>query len=122
NHPVCISIGIAGNEVADEFAKKSTKEGPKFEIPASKVISRYYSKPPHFRDGKQTWMKAKQEVLSIISYQKYPTSHHSVRGMSFNSLAMDPFPASLKASISITQIFMPVRKWATLCTLLLAAC
>ncbi|GBO15950.1 hypothetical protein AVEN_160962-1 [Araneus ventricosus] len=35
-----------------------------------KVISRNCSKPLHFRDGKQTGMKAKQEDLSIIIIQK----------------------------------------------------
>ncbi|GBM45778.1 hypothetical protein AVEN_208096-1 [Araneus ventricosus] len=68
-------IGIAGNEAADELAKKATKEGPKFEIPVPKVISKNYTKPPHFRDGNETGMKAKQEEFSIISYQKSPTSH-----------------------------------------------
>ncbi|GBL94161.1 hypothetical protein AVEN_163492-1 [Araneus ventricosus] len=29
-------IDISGNEVAEELAKKATKEGPKFEIPAPK--------------------------------------------------------------------------------------
>ncbi|GBM01037.1 hypothetical protein AVEN_55543-1 [Araneus ventricosus] len=35
-------IGIVGNEAADGLAKKATKEDPKFEIPAPKVISRNY--------------------------------------------------------------------------------
>ncbi|GBM60786.1 hypothetical protein AVEN_188450-1 [Araneus ventricosus] len=66
-------------------------------------------------------MKAKQEDLSIISYQESQTSHHPGSGKLFNSLlAMDPFPASLEGPISITQIAVPVEKWAT-CTLLLAA-
>ncbi|GBM19460.1 hypothetical protein AVEN_259364-1 [Araneus ventricosus] len=42
-------------------------------------------------------MKAKREDLSIISYQKSPTSHHPGPGRLFNSpRVMDPFPASLK--------------------------
>ncbi|GBN68825.1 hypothetical protein AVEN_162709-1 [Araneus ventricosus] len=59
----------------------------------------------------------KQEELSIISYQKSPTSHHPGPGRLFNSpLDMDPFPSSLKRSIYITQIIVRVGKWATLCT------
>ncbi|GBN97333.1 hypothetical protein AVEN_129567-1 [Araneus ventricosus] len=32
------NIGIAGNESADEFAKKVKKQGPKFEIPTKNFI------------------------------------------------------------------------------------
>ncbi|GBN92312.1 hypothetical protein AVEN_30247-1 [Araneus ventricosus] len=86
-----------------------------------KVISRNYFKPLQFRDSNQTGMKAKQEDISIISYQKSPTSHHPGPEMLFNSpVAMDSFPASLKSSISVTQFVVPVGKWETLCTLLLA--
>ncbi|GBO26497.1 hypothetical protein AVEN_49695-1 [Araneus ventricosus] len=87
-----------------------------------KVISRNYSQPHHFIDDKKIGMNAKQEDLSIISYQKSPTSRNPGPWRLFNSpLAMDPFPAFFKGSISITQIVVPVEKWTTLCTLQLAA-
>ncbi|GBN82315.1 hypothetical protein AVEN_213685-1 [Araneus ventricosus] len=90
-------IGIAGNE-----AKKATKEGPKFEIPAPE----------------RTQETTQNRLISEMA----PTSHHPGPWRLFNSpLAMDPFPASLKCSIYITQIVVFVGKWTTLCTLLLAA-
>ncbi|GBO08501.1 hypothetical protein AVEN_211001-1 [Araneus ventricosus] len=94
-------IGMAGNEAADELAKRATKEGPKLKSHLPKLISRNYSKPPHFRSVKKTGMKAKQVDFSIISYQKPTISHHFEPAKLSNSpLTMGPFQFLSQKSLS----------------------
>ncbi|GBL93845.1 hypothetical protein AVEN_153611-1 [Araneus ventricosus] len=112
-------IGIAGNEAAEELAKKATKEGPKFEIIARKSYLNKLPKTASLQRWKKDWDEGETGRLIHDIIPKKRPSPWTKDVIQFTT-GHDPFPASLKGSISITQIIVPVGKWATLCTLLLA--